>query len=52
MDLGMTVTQLKREMPMSEFMDWVAYYNLIGNSDDGNLLKDDGGEALLKGFGL
>ena len=49
----MTVTRLKREMPMSEFFDWVEFYNLTeGDADDGNLLKDDGGQALLKGFDL
>jgi len=39
---------------MSEYFGWVAYFKEINSNEDQkpNLLKDDGGQSMLQGFGL
>ena len=47
----MTVGRLKKEMSMSEYFDWIAFYQLqSGESDNSAALED--GSAMLKEFNL
>ena len=47
----MTVGQLKREMGMAEFRDWIEFYTIRNQAPEKpNLL--DSPDALLGGFGL
>lgn len=32
-NLGMTVTYIKRAMPLSEYMDWLRFYNMNNDED-------------------
>jgi hypothetical protein len=50
-NLGMTVTRLQREMTMSEFFGWVAFYSERG-ADDLPKAKAPGEGISLHGFNL
>lgn len=52
-NLGMTVTRMKREMSLSEFFGWVAFYRERDEREKGQPRKPAAGEGIvLEGFDL
>ena len=51
-NLGMTVTRLKREMTMSEYFGWVAFYGEREQRENGKPTPRKGDGINLTGFDL
>ena len=56
-NLGMTVTRMLREMTMTEYFGWVAFYGERAAQDNGKakpkpIRPSRNGEVVLRGFNL
>jgi len=45
---------VKAEMTIAEYFGWVSYFERMNSNEDEkpNLLANDNGDAMLRGFGL